>query len=161
MIEYERVLVDVFGEDWQMRLAAAGIVGGETAADEDRQRVIALAGEVRPDLDEDRRGRVGDAWYEWWCCAQSGDRQGNNLRPGDACILFRGSVGVGVTVLRVLDDGLHYLVQMDPRDPASSPAVVAVRDQLDAMASGAGVDVQEPFVVAGSELELFWDDEDP
>lgn len=69
--EAERILVDVFGEGWEMRLVAAGIVGGDDdeRVGEDQQRCVALAREVRPDLGDDQLAQVGSAWFEMWCCA--------------------------------------------------------------------------------------------
>lgn len=69
--EAERILVEVFGEGWEMRLMAEGIVGGDEddAVEEDQRRCMALARDVRPDLDDDRVAQVGEAWFEMWCTA--------------------------------------------------------------------------------------------
>lgn len=75
--EPERILHDVFGPDWEMRLAAAGIVGGETEAtvDADRQRCVDLAAEVRADLTVEELAQVGDAWFEMWCVGEADFQQ--------------------------------------------------------------------------------------
>ncbi len=69
--EYEQVLSDVFGSDWEMFLGAEGIIGGdedETVL-EDQRRVIALAEQLHPHLDDDMLNKVGDAWMQWFVCA--------------------------------------------------------------------------------------------
>jgi len=64
-----RLMRDLFGDDWEWRLTAAGIVGGETEADEDAELVAAWAAELWPDLDEEDLRAIGDAWFQIWCVA--------------------------------------------------------------------------------------------
>lgn len=82
--ESEQVLAAVFGPEWEMTLMAAGIVGGANYANvsTDVERVMELAHEVRPDLDDDQLDTVGTAWHERWCAGPVHAFLRNNPREG-------------------------------------------------------------------------------
>jgi hypothetical protein len=91
------------------------------------------------------------------------DRYGTILRLGDPVLYWHAEeTSQTATLLRDLGEN-NYLIQLDPKDPATRARVQAVRDQVDAArreASLLGVDLREPFVASADQLEYFGAEED-
>ena len=90
------------------------------------------------------------------------DRHGPALHSGDPVLFLDAGEVLAATVLRELPTS-RYLIQLDPRGPRTPqsselPAdAIALLDRNDAALRDAktlGVDPQEPFEVAGSQLEF-------
>ena len=94
---------------------------------------------------------------------QMPDRYGTILRLGDPVLYWHAEeTSQTATLLRDLGEN-NYLIQLDPKDPATRARVQAVRDQVDAARSEAsllGVDLREPFVASADQLEYFGAEED-